>query len=98
MTLDQIDALYAAQICPACGFQLDFAPWAGESASDEICPSCGIQFGYTDMAGGDRSRRLALYDDWRRRWIEKGSPWLGASQPPETWDPTTQLARLRNAV
>jgi hypothetical protein len=80
------------------GFQLDFEPWQGESASDEICPSCGIQFGYTDFAGGDVWARLAAYSEWRRRWIARGSPWLGISSAPETWDPATQLARLPNAA
>ena len=45
------------QLCPACGFNLGFRPWDGESPSDEICPCCHIQFGYHDAVWGDAQRR-----------------------------------------
>ena len=56
----------AQQLCPACGFNLDFAPWREESPSDEICPCCGIQFGYTDAAGGNLAERQKVYAEWRQ--------------------------------
>ena len=43
--------------CPACGFPLEFEPWANGSPSDEICPCCGIQFGYDDAAELARNAR-----------------------------------------
>ncbi|HEX7289043.1 MAG TPA: hypothetical protein VF532_22855 [Candidatus Angelobacter sp.] len=57
-------------LCPVCGYDLGFKPWDGEIPSDEICPSCGIQFGYADVAGRNLTQRQAIYEEWRRRWIE----------------------------
>lgn len=81
-------------LCPACGYDLGFRPWTGNSASDEICPSCGIQFGYDDAAGGDINARTAIYSQWRRAWIRGGMKWQGRgmSEPPD-WDPSLQLIR-----
>src|SRR5258708_6425280 len=87
-----------ASICPVCGFQLDFKPWDGESASDEICPSCGIQFGYDDCAGGDFSRRIQVYLDWRRRWIDSGMKWWSKRDAPDDWSPKAQIERLHDVV
>lgn len=39
-------------LCRACGDELGFKPWRGESASHEICPSCGIHFGCHDVPEG----------------------------------------------
>jgi hypothetical protein len=78
-------------LCPACGFDLGFEPWRGESPSDEICSSCGIQFGYDDFAGGDLQRRRAFYGEWRADWIAQGMPWFSSSPPPDAWDPARQL-------
>lgn len=55
--------------CPVCGYSLGFAPWKGESASDEICPGCGIQFGYNDARP---DLREGVYAEWRRQWIAGG--------------------------
>ena len=52
--------------CPACGSELDFEPWKGESAADEICPYCGIQFGYNDASADLREQ---IYREWREAWI-----------------------------
>jgi hypothetical protein len=82
--------------CPVCGYEPDFAPWDGDSPSDEICPSCGIQFGYDDAAGGDPDGRNKIYDMWRESWIKKGMRWssFGIAQPPD-WNPEEQLRRLK---
>lgn len=83
-------------ICPVCGYALDFLPWKGESPSDEICPSCGIQFGYDDFVSRDPADRIAVYKEWRERWIEAGMPWFSHGRhPPENWDPEAQLSRVR---
>lgn len=80
--------------CPACGYDLRFRPWTGDSASDEICPSCGIQFGYDDAAGGDPNGRPAIYSEWRRAWIRDGMKWQGRGiAEPAGWDPSLQLIR-----
>ncbi len=55
--------------CPACGSELDFAPWDGESASHEICPHCGIQFGYNDARADLRAQ---IYRLWREAWVANG--------------------------
>ena len=76
--------------CPVCGCDLGFLPWHGDSASDEICPCCYIQFGYDDAF----EPRKAVYDQWRKRWIEGGMKWLSTSRkPPTGWDPKQQLQR-----
>jgi hypothetical protein len=61
-----------------------------DSASDEICPCCYIQFGYDDTSEPQK----AVYDQWRKRWIEGGMKWLSKSRkPPKGWDPNQQLQR-----
>ena len=83
------------QICPACGARLDFAPWQGQSPSDEICPCCGIQFGYDDAAGGDLEARSLAYDRWRDRWLSEGARWRSHAQPaPPGWSASEQLRRV----
>lgn len=79
--------------CPVCGFDLGFAAWVGNSASDEICPCCGIQFGYDDAADGNIVRRRSIYVEWRQTWITEGMPWRGnQARKPEHWDPAKQLS------
>jgi len=83
--------------CPACGTDLDFEPWKGDSASDEICPCCGIQFGYDDAAGGDPLRRPTIYRQWRERWLASGAQWFSVSRPPPpSWDVQSQIERVRD--
>jgi len=84
-----IGQIYQLMLCPVCGFQLDFKPCDGESASDEICPCCGIQFGYDDSM-----RRESVYDEWRRRWIAGGRSWWGGRAAPPDFDPDSQLRRI----
>ncbi|KAA3610783.1 MAG: hypothetical protein DWQ01_07680 [Planctomycetota bacterium] len=81
--------------CPACGFELDFEPWKGCSASDEICPCCGIQFGYDDFAGSnDRKLMDRIYIRWRKKWIETGMIWWSEGRkPPREWNPSEQLRK-----
>lgn len=81
--------------CPACGYDLGFKPWNGNSPSHEICPCCYIQFGYDDFAGGRLNARAELYRNWRSSWIAKGMPWCGVGNlPPEGWNPQQQLKSL----
>lgn len=82
-----------SDICPACGFELDFKPWDEDSASDEICPCCGIQFGYNDAAGRDPAARVPIYENWRAKWVASGMQWWSRGEkPPGNWDPHAQLA------
>lgn len=83
-------------LCPVCGYDLDFEPWRGESASHRICPSCGIEFGFDDAEGGElHGPREQVYAQWRQRWIDAGMPWFStARQPPPGWDPHQQLGRI----
>ena len=87
-----IDSNY---ICPACGYELDFAPWIKDSAADELCPCCGIQFGYDDFAGGNPDLRQAIYKKWREDWIRHGMTWASKGiKPPNDWNPNEQLRKL----
>ena len=80
----------SSHICPVCGNRLDFAPWDGESASDEICPCCGTQFGYDDCHA-----RPLVYRALREQWISDGMRWWSTSRPaPPGWDPAAQLRRV----
>ena len=79
-------------LCPACGYDLEFPAWDGESASDEICPSCGIQFGYTDTAGGDLEARQRLYLAWQG-WVDLGCL-AGVISHPRLDPLTTQRYRV----
>lgn len=82
-------------LCPACGYDLGFESWRGNSASFEICPCCGIQFGYTDAAGGDGEKRKEIYREWRGQWIKGGMVWdKGSSPPPENWNSQEQLKNI----
>jgi hypothetical protein len=80
-------------LCPACGVLLSFAPWRGDSPSDEICPCCGIQFGYSDFANGDPQARMIVYERWRARWIADGARWCH-EPAPVCWSPVEQLRRV----
>lgn len=81
-------------LCPACGFNLDFAPWNRESPSDEICPCCWIQFGLDD-AVPDANQRPEVYRRWREEWINERMPWRGKRSPPLGWDPGVQVQRVK---
>jgi hypothetical protein len=90
-----MDAVKKSTICPVCGYDLGFSPWDGDSPSDEICPSCGMQFGYYDFTTAEElERRIAIYAEWRQRWVNEGMPWNGAGRPPPDWNPAEQLKRL----
>jgi hypothetical protein len=89
-----MDTALNQHTCPACGFDLGFPPWEGESPSDEICPSCGIQFGYDDASGGDLNRRAEVYRLWREAWIDRGMPWTSKAPRPRDWDPGRQIRRF----
>ena len=76
--------------CPICGF-----PGLGETprgkdggGSYEICPSCGFQFGVSD---GDRG---ISFEEWRKDWIARGMPWNSVDNPPDDWDPRSQLRSI----
>jgi hypothetical protein len=84
-------AIYEALLCPVCGFQLDFKPWNGDSASDEICPWSGIQFGY-DNAGP--CGRWGYYNQWRKNWREGGSLWWSKHPCPPNYDPNRKAGNL----
>jgi hypothetical protein len=87
--------MHPAHLCPACGYDLGFQAWTGDSASDEICPCCSIQFGYDDCAGGDLNKRADAYRQWREGWIAAGCPWRSKGmKAPDDWDPRDQLSRL----
>jgi hypothetical protein len=54
-----------------------------------------MQFGYDDAAPGGAKQRLAIYDDWRNRWIKDGMRWdKGSSDPPIGWNAANQLRQL----
>ncbi len=90
-----MDTIKNSHCCPVCGYNLDFMPWKGISASDEICPCCGIQYGYDDAAGGDVSKRNSIYKEWQNHWIKEGMPWKSMGiDPPENWDPVKQLKNI----
>jgi len=86
-----LEIIYGLQLCPACGYQLDFKPWDNRFPSDEICPCCGIQFGYDDATPG---RREPIYEEWRSRWIADGCKWWSGRPLPPEFDPDGQLKRL----
>ena len=59
----------SSTLCPVCEHDLGFAPWNGDSPSDDICPLCGIQLGYNDARP---DLRQVVYAEWRRGWIANG--------------------------
>ncbi|MFZ4766977.1 MAG: hypothetical protein ACOYMN_18650 [Roseimicrobium sp.] len=77
--------------CLVCGFaDLHEPPRAPSGGgSYEICPSCGFQFGVDDDDKG------ISHEQWRARWVEKGTPWSsrGLAQP-QGWDPLAQMAAV----
>jgi hypothetical protein len=84
--------LFQPNLCPVCGFDLGFQPWAGNSASDEICPCCHVQFGYDDWK---EETRADVYKQWREKWISEGMKWQGKGRErPENWNPVRQLADI----
>ena len=63
--------IFAEQLCPVCGYKLDFKPWSGEDR-ERHCPCCGIHFGDDDA---DELKREATYLKWRDHWINNGRRW-----------------------
>ncbi|MFM8930704.1 MAG: hypothetical protein ACKOS8_02355 [Gemmataceae bacterium] len=79
-------------ICPVCGYCLNFVPWDGELPADEMCPCCGLQFGYDDFGGSSPEGRQLIYDTWRVKWINSGMKWQSVGiSAPQIWDPILQL-------
>jgi hypothetical protein len=79
-------------VCPVCGFAGLDAPSRSKTGGGSyvICPSCGFQFGVSDDDGG------YTYEEWRKRWIEKGMPRdKGSTAPPADWNPSEQLKRIQ---
>ena len=85
--------IYAAQICPVCGFKLDFTPWDNGKQIDRDCPCCGITFGLDDH---DEAHREATYLRLRKQWTENGRRWWSKKPQPEDYNPSWQLARLEH--
>jgi hypothetical protein len=91
------DPFKGSALCPVCGYQLDFYPWIGDSASHEICPCCFIEFGYDDGgAYGELRDKHEVWKEWRDRWIGEGMKWHSRSRkPPENWNPIEQLKKAK---
>jgi hypothetical protein len=85
--------LYREQLCPACGYKLEFMPWKDGKAKEKPCPCCGIHFGHDDV---NEEKREATYLLWRERWIDTGRRWWSAGAPPSDFNPPWQLARLES--
>jgi hypothetical protein len=86
-----------SNLCPACGYEINFEPWEQEFPSDGICPCCGIHFGYDDFAGEEKSKRQEKYLQWRANWINKGMKWFSRhTLPPKDWNPDQQLLKLKS--
>jgi hypothetical protein len=83
--------LYAEQICPVCGFKLDFQPWVNDVPTECPCPCCGTHFGYDDA---DKSKRERVYLEFRNRWIKDGRRWWSKPPAPPDYNPDQQLANL----
>jgi uncharacterized Zn finger protein (UPF0148 family) len=82
--------IFAAQLCPACGYKLDFQPWSGHD-SERHCPCCGIHFGIDDK---DQAQREAVYLNWRNRWLSTERRWWSKEPEPADYNPSWQMARL----
>jgi hypothetical protein len=82
--------LYAAQICPVCGNQLDFSPQSADLENERACLCCGIHFGYDDA---DAMHREGIYKKWRRIWIGYGKRWWRGEEPTG-FNADEQLKRL----
>jgi hypothetical protein len=80
--------------CPACGYQLSFSPWEGNSPSDGICHCCGIHFGYDDLLSNNENERKLVYENWRNQWIAGGYKWFSRTLPPEGWNGEEQLSQF----
>jgi Zn ribbon nucleic-acid-binding protein len=85
-----LERIFAEQVCPACGYQLDFTPWEERIQSERPCPCCGIHFGHDDLF---ELQRPAVYRAWRVQWIGLGKRWWSKDPPPD-FDPDAQLLRL----
>jgi hypothetical protein len=78
--------------CPVCGYigLVSEPRTPSGDGSFEHCPSCEFIFGTTDH------RKGYTYEQWRKRWIDRGLPWESGRlrPPPRDWDPYEQLRRL----
>jgi hypothetical protein len=83
--------LYAEQLCPVCGFKLDFKPWVNDVPKERPCPCCGIHFGDDDA---NKDERENVYLTFRQRWIKDGRRWWSAAPQPVDYNPPWQMARL----
>ena len=82
--------IFAAQLCPACGYKLDFQPWSVDDI-EHHCPCCGIHFGVDDK---DEAQREVVYLTWRNRWLSTERRWWSKEPEPADYDPTSQMAWL----
>ena len=82
--------IFAEQLCPVCGYKLEFTPWSGEDR-ERHCPCCGILFGIDDK---DEARREAVYLNWRNRWLSTDRRWWSKKPEPANFDPIGQLTQL----
>jgi hypothetical protein len=74
-------------ICPVCGFEgLKESPYGQQNTpSYEICPCCGFEFGFD---------KQEAFVEFRKHWIEKGSPWFMVKLKPKNWDLHKQMNNL----
>ena len=75
--------------CRVCGLTQLEPPWGndGKSPNFEICYCCGVEFGYED-------RTFNSINNYRKKWLEKGSPWFYSKEKPENWNLQDQLGNI----
>lgn len=75
--------------CKVCGF--DGLEWPQYLDNDEpnfvICDCCGFQSGYDDDDQG------LTFEQYRKKWIERGAPWVNPAKKPPDWDLLSQLKK-----
>ena len=75
--------------CPVCTYPYLHEPPYSKSGSGsyEICPSCGFEFGVTDDDQG------YSHWQWRKKWMDKGMPWMSRKirRKPDDWNPQDEL-------
>ena len=82
--------IFAEQLCPACGYKLDFQPWSGDD-SEHHCPCCGIHFGIDDK--DEVAARSGLFE-LAESLAQYRAAWWSKEPEPADYDPTSQMARL----
>lgn len=80
------------KICPVCGWdELDDPPYDEFGyPSYEICSCCGYETGYHD------SNKGYTFEDYRKKWIEKGFPFHYQEDCPKVWNETVLQNQLKN--